>query len=187
MGASLGAVRDGGNSLVDDGSEGGGSATSTVVRLRRLLSAAAASPSSSRSSSSLGAQNKRPPTSQEMDAEWDAILANDDNEDDADDDDDDEDWEDEEDDDGVSMTLSDEELLSTDAMEGGDLDGSEEEQEEGEGGRGTKRVWYASYKERMKAEKAKEAAWQEKRKSMPKKHLEYLDEAQKNREIAAAR
>ena len=111
-----------------------------------------------------------------MDAEWDAILASDDDEDEDDDDEDD-------DDDGASMTLSDEELLLTDATEGGDLD--DDDGREGEGRK--KRVWYASYKERMKAEKLKEAAWQEKRKSMPKKHLEYLDEAQKNRDIAAAR
>ncbi|CAN0468888.1 unnamed protein product [Laminaria digitata] len=120
-----------------------------------------------------------------MDAEWDVILASDD-EDDEDEDDDDED--DDDDDDGASMMLSDEELLLTDATQGGDLDGFEDEDgEEREGGGRKKRVWYASYKERMKAEKLKEAAWQEKRKSMPKKHLEYLDEAQKNRDIAAAR
>ncbi|CAM9974480.1 unnamed protein product, partial [Ectocarpus sp. 13 AM-2016] len=119
-----------------------------------------------------------------MDAEWEGILSGDDEQEDVN--------EDDEDDDATAM-LSDEELLATDASEGGLLgdegEGQEDEQEEGVGrGRGRKpRVWYDSYKARMKAEKAKEAAWQEKRKTFSKAHNDYLDEAQHNREIAAAR
>ncbi|CAN0547018.1 unnamed protein product, partial [Ectocarpus sp. 12 AP-2014] len=120
-----------------------------------------------------------------MDAEWEGILSGDDEQEDVD--------EDDEDDDATAM-LSDEELLATDASEGGLLgdegEGQEDEQEEeGVGrGRGRKpRVWYDSYKARMKAEKAREAAWQEKRKTFSKAHNDYLDEAQHNREIAAAR
>ncbi|CAB1110854.1 unnamed protein product [Ectocarpus sp. CCAP 1310/34] len=141
---------------------------------RRSTAAAAVAP--------LGA---RPPTTEEMDAEWEGILSGDDEQEDVD--------EGDEDDDATAM-LSDEELLATDASVGGLLgDEGEEEQdeqeEEGVGrGRGRKpRVWYDSYKARMKAEKAKEAAWQEKRKTFSKAHNDYLDEAQRNREIAAAR
>lgn len=127
-----------------------------------------------------------PPSAEEMDAEWEGILASDD--------DDDEEKEDEDDD----LVLSDEELLATDATEGGFLGGEEDEEGEGEGGGGLRggagengrrkpRVWYESYKARMKAEKARDAAWQEKRKTFSKAHNDYLDESQHNREIAAAR
>lgn len=132
----------------------------------------------------------RPPTAEEMDAEWEGILASDD---DKDEDDEDEDEEDEDDD----LMLTDEELLAADATEGGYLGAAgeeEEEEEEGlrgggaaEGKRRKPRVWYDSYKARMKAEKAKEAAWQEKRKTFSKAHNDFLDESQRNREIAAAR
>lgn len=126
------------------------------------------------------------PTTEEMDEEWEAILAGDDEDDDDDEDENDEDFErdekEEEEEEGGNAMMSDAELLATDASEGGDLDAPSQE-----AARGRRRVWYASYKERMKAEKLKEAAWQEKRKTMSKRHLEYLDEAQKNREIAAAR
>ncbi len=136
----------------------------------------------------------RPPTAEEMDAEWEGILAGDDD----DDEDGDDEEEEEEDEDSI---LSAEELIAADAAEGGFLGGAGEEEEEeeeekepgwGRGaagrGRGRKpRVWYDSYKARMKAEKAKAAAWQEKRKTFSQAHNDYLDEAQRNREIAAAR
>lgn len=116
-----------------------------------------------------------------MDAEWEGILSSDDDE---------QEDVDEDDEDDATAMLSDEELLATDASEGGLL-GDEGEGGEEEGvarGRGRKpRVWYDSYKARMKAEKAKAAAWQEKRKTFSKAHNDYLDEAQRNREIAAAR
>lgn len=130
-----------------------------------------------------------------MDAEWEGILATvDDEEEDSDDDE-------EEEDEVDDLMLTDEELLAADATEGGYLGGEGEdgqEDEEGEEGGGLRggpgqakrrkpRVWYDSYKARMKAEKAKAAAWQEKRKTFSKAHNDYLDEAQRNREIAAAR
>lgn len=135
----------------------------------------------------------RPPTAEEMDAEWEGILSSNDDSDGEEDGDEEED--DDEDDD---LMLTDEELLATDATEGGYLGGvgdqDEEEEEQGElrggagkGKRRKPRVWYDSYKARMKAEKARAAAWQEKRKTFSKAHNDYLDESQRNREIAAAR
>lgn len=135
----------------------------------------------------LRARGNTGPTAAEMDDEWDAILAaDDDDEEDEDEDEDDEDGEEDgeegEDSEGVVM-MSDEELFATDATQGGGLDGPGE----GEDGGGAKRVWYKSYKERARAEKQKEAEWQEKRSKFPAHHIAYLDEAQKNRDIAAAR
>ena len=165
------------------------------VVLRRLPSLS--HPNAAATTTTLAA---RPPTAEEMDAEWEGILAGDDDEesDDEDGGEQDKDEEDEDDD----LMLTDAELLAADAAEGGYLggvgeDGEEEEEEEEEGGglrggpgqgkRRKPRVWYDSYKARMKAEKAKAAAWAEKRKTFSKAHNDYLDEAQRNREIAAAR
>lgn len=125
-------------------------------------------------------------TAAEMDAEWEAILASEDEEEDEDEDDDDDEQEH-----TAAAYMTDEELLSTDAREGGDLENMEMGHDgEGQGGAQTqrkRRVRYDSYKERMKAEKAEKAARMEKRSALPKKHLEYLDEMQRNRDIAAAR
>lgn len=122
------------------------------------------------------------PTAAEMDDEWDAILAADDEEEDEEDEDGEDGEEEGEDNEGVAM-MSDEELFATDATQGGKLDGPGE----GEDGGGAKRVWYKSYKERARAEKQKEAEWQDKRSKFPAHHIAYLDEAQKNRDVAAAR
>lgn len=183
-------------SLSTLGSVGGGNAaalepapaTSAVSgALQRL------SPPRSLAAARVSALAARPPTSDEMDAEWEGILAEDEDEDT---DDEEDDGEEDEGFDPAAM-LTDEELFATDATEGGFLGGAGEEErdeeEEGQGSTGGRgggrkpRVWYGSYKERMKAQKAKAAAWEEKRKTFSKAHNDYLDEAQRNREIAAAR
>lgn len=118
-------------------------------------------------------------TIEQMDAEWAAILAGED-EDEEDEDDDFDEVED-----GIKRpdlaVMTDVDMLETDATEGGDLE-AEEEVKPRQG-----RVRYASYKERIKAEKAREAARQEWLKTLPKHHVEYLEQAQRNREIASAR
>lgn len=148
--------------------------------------------SSRASLAALRARGNTGPTAAEMDDEWDAILADDDEDEEDDEEGDMEEGEEEEEEgereeqgEGIVM-MSDEDMFSADATEGGELDGLQGEGEDGGGGT-SKRVWYKSYKERARAEKQREAELLEKRSKFPAHHIAYLDEAQKNRDIAAAR
>lgn len=151
-----------------------------MTTARTMLSNSGVSLSVSRSTTVLSATvgpsgPKAATTIEQMDAEWATILA-----------DEDEDEEDEVEEDEIERPelaiMTDVDMLETDATEGGDLEAEEEEVKPRQG-----RVRYASYKERIQAEKAREAARQEWLKTQPKHHVEYLEQAQRNREIASAR
>lgn len=168
---------------------GGAPQNKAMTTARTMLSNSGASLSVSGSTTVLSATAgprgpKSATTIEQMDAEWAAILAG------EDDDEDDEEGKGEDDFNEVEedeierpelAVMTDVDMHETDATEGGDLEAQEEVKPRRD------RVRYASYKERMKAEKALEADRQEWLKTLPKHHVEYLEQAQRNREIASAR
>ena len=150
------------------------------------------------STTALSAATRGPSTgstsTEQMDSEWAAILADDEEEDEDKDEDKDLDLDfpwvegdgknEREDIDGMSGV----DMFAADASQGGDLEGldaggGDAGAEEGK----PRRARYKSYKERIKAEKAREEALQDTLKKLPKHHIEYLEQAQRNRDMAAAR
>lgn len=125
------------------------------------------------------------PSAADMDAEWARILENDEDEDDE------EEEEDEEEEDEAD--ISDEELLLGFEVTDADFDASAEaggpgEQHE-EPGRASRwiRTPRVPYKEYIKMKREKAAAWAEKRKTFTPEHNAAIDEAEKNKMLAAER
>lgn len=117
---------------------------------------------------------------EEMDAEWQRILADEGDDDGGDDEEDADDGE--EGDEEVSA----EELLlgfNVKSADFGDDDGGTERMEEEE----PPVIERMPYKQRMKLQKAKEKAWAEKRKTFSPKYIAHLDMVEANRARAAAR
>lgn len=123
---------------------------------------------------------------EEMDAEWERILEED-NDDDDDDDGDDDDQDKDED------KRSDEELLLGFDVKGGEFDDVEGGMDsilgkgDSSGGEGQRLEARMPYKQRMKLQKERQEAWAEKRKTFSPAHNAHIDMVAQNRAIAAAR